>query len=51
MIYAPKVTNADIGMDVKDVESKFALPRVYAGYSGGERTAYVIVLAAPQAAH
>jgi hypothetical protein len=51
MIYAPKVTNADIGMDVADLESEFALPSVYAGYSGGERTAYIIVLAAPRAAH
>jgi hypothetical protein len=47
MIYAPGVSNADIGTAVQDPSGKFVLPGVYAGYSGGERTAYIIVLAAP----
>lgn len=58
MIYSPGVTNADIGMagmeersSEKRSASKFALPRVWSGYSGGTRTAYIIVLAAPNQAH
>lgn len=51
MIYAPGVSNADIGMDVESTTSEYALPRVYAGYSGGTRTAYVIVLAARSDEH
>lgn len=30
---------------------QFALPSVYAGYAGGMRTGYIIVLAAPNAGH
>ena len=48
MIYAPGVSNADIGMTVRNAQSEFALPSVFAGYSGGSRTAYIIVLAAPR---
>lgn len=51
MIYAPGVTNADIGTAARHPESPVALPTVYAGYSGGARTAYIIVLAAPSQAH
>jgi hypothetical protein len=54
MIYAPGVTSADIGTEgvkLQDSRSKFALPRVTTGYSGGTRTAYIIVLAAPNQAH
>lgn len=51
MIYAPGVSSADIGMTAPSGESQFALPTVYAGYSGGTRTAYIIVLAAPGAGH
>jgi hypothetical protein len=47
MIYAPGVTNADIGMDTKPANSKFVLPKVTTGYSGGQRTAYIIVYAKP----
>jgi hypothetical protein len=47
MIYAPGVSNADIGRTISDPPSKFALPAVYAGYSGGTATAYIIVPAAP----
>lgn len=54
MIYSPGVTNADIGMEGTEQQesaSKFALPRITTGYSGGTRTAYIIVLAAPNQAH
>jgi hypothetical protein len=47
MIYAPGVTNADIGIDAAALKSNAGLPRIYAGYSGGPRTAYLIVPAAP----
>jgi hypothetical protein len=43
MIYAPGVTNADIGMS-KEATTP-GLPFVYSGYSGGARTAYIIVMA------
>lgn len=45
MIYAPGVTNADIGMTPEGYKLNPALPGVYAGYSGGTHTAYIIVLA------
>jgi hypothetical protein len=45
MIYAPGVTNADIGMTPEGYRLNPSLPGVYAGYSGGSRTAYIIVLA------
>lgn len=51
MIYAPGVSNADIGVTDAAIEENPALPFVYAGYSGGERTAYIIVLASPPAVH
>ena len=51
MIYAPGINNADIGMAAQHSGSKFALPMVYAGYSGGTRTAYIIVPAAMGAGH
>jgi hypothetical protein len=51
MIYAPGVSNDDIGATVRDPVSPFALPSVYAGYSGGARTGYIIILAAPNADH
>jgi hypothetical protein len=43
MIYAPGVTNADIGIS-KEATTP-GLPFVYSGYSGGARTAYIIVMA------
>ncbi len=43
MIYAPGVTSADIGM-TKEATTP-GLPFVYSGYSGGARTAYIIVMA------
>ena len=51
MIYAPGVTNADIGMNVDAYKKHPALPLVYAGYSGGARTAYIIVMAAEDKGH
>ena len=45
MIYAPGVTNADIGMTREGYKINPSLPGVYAGYSGGSHTAYIIVLA------
>ena len=51
MIYAPGVSDADIGMNPGNRGSQFTLPSVYDGYSGGTHTAYIIVLAAPNAEH
>jgi hypothetical protein len=45
MIYAPGVTNADIGMTNEGYKINPSLPAVYSGYSGGSHTAYIIVLA------
>ena len=45
MIYAPGVSNADIGISRAALKDRFDLPFVYAGYSGGTRTGYIIVLA------
>ena len=49
MIYAPGVTNADIGMS-KEATTP-GLPFVYSGYSGGPKTAYIIVMAGDPASH
>jgi hypothetical protein len=49
MIYAPGVTNADIGMS-KEATTP-GLPFVYSGYSGGAKTAYIIVMAGDSAGH
>jgi hypothetical protein len=51
MVYAPGVSNADIGIDFKPNKEPFALPFIYAGYSGGVRTAYLIILASEGKAH
>jgi hypothetical protein len=51
MIYAPGVTNADIGMNVEAYKKNPSLPLVYQGYSGGTRTAYIIVMAAGEKGH
>jgi len=45
MIYAPGVSNRDIGIDHGASRDRFALPFVHAGYSGGTNTGYIIVLA------
>jgi hypothetical protein len=49
MIYAPGVTNADIGMSKEGTTP--GLPFVYSGYSGGTRTAYIIVMASGAGGH
>jgi hypothetical protein len=49
MVYAPGVTNADIGMS-KEATTP-GLPFVYAGYSGGSKTAYIIVMADASTGH
>ena len=51
MIYAPGVTNADIGMNMDAYKKHPSLPLVYAGYSGGARTAYIIVMATQDKGH
>ena len=51
MIYAPGVTNADIGMNMDAYQKHPSLPLVYAGYSGGARTAYIIVIASEDKGH
>jgi hypothetical protein len=51
MIYAPGLSNADIGMPPPRRDSTYSLPEVYSGYSGGTRTAYIIVVAAPGVGH
>lgn len=45
MIYAPGLTNADIGLNSEGYKINPALPQVYSGYSGGKHTGYIIVLA------
>jgi len=49
MLYAPGVSNKDIGVDQKAINP--SLPFVYDGYSGGTRTAYIIVHAAEAKGH
>jgi hypothetical protein len=49
MLYAPGVTNDDIGMS-KEATTP-GLPFVYSGYSGGSKTAYIIVMANDSPGH
>ncbi len=51
MIYAPGVTNEDIGVSNEALKKTPGLPFVYSGYSGGTRTAYIIVMANESAGH
>jgi hypothetical protein len=51
MIYAPGVTNADLGMNMDAYNRNPSLPLVYSGYSGGAHTAYIIVMATEGKAH
>ena len=46
MLYAPGVTNSDIGLSTDARRANPSLPFVYSGYSGGAHTAYIIVIAA-----
>lgn len=43
MIYAPGVSNNDLGVDDDALHKNPSLPFIYDGYSGGTRTAYIIV--------
>jgi hypothetical protein len=49
MFYAPGVINKDIGMS-KEATTP-GLPFVYSGYSGGTKTAYIIVMAGDSSGH
>jgi len=51
MIYAPGVSNADIGMTEEAFKDNSSLPVIYDGYSGGSRMAYIIIMASDNAAH
>ena len=51
MIYAPGVSNADIGVTSEALKKTPGLPFVYSGYSGGTRTAYIIVMANQPGGH
>jgi len=51
MIYAPGLTNADIGVSSEGMKQTPGLPFVYSGYSGGPRTAYIIVPANQTGVH
>lgn len=51
MIYAPGVSNRDIGIGEDAAKDHFALPFVYGGYSGGPRTRYIIILATEGKGH
>jgi len=51
MIYAPGVTNADIGVSSEGMKQTPGLPFVYSGYSGDTRTAYIIVTANQPGVH
>jgi hypothetical protein len=51
MIYAPGVTNNDIGVTKEGMQKTPGLPFVYSGYSGGSKTAYIIVMATESAGH
>jgi len=51
MIYAPGVTNADLGVSGEALKQTPGLPFVYSGYSGDTRTAYIIVPANQSGAH
>jgi hypothetical protein len=51
MIYAPGVSNEDIGVSNEALKKTPGLPFVYSGYSGGSRTAYIIVTANQAAGH
>lgn len=46
MLYAPGVSNNDLGVTEEALRKNPSLPFIYDGYSGGTRTAYIIVPAA-----
>lgn len=46
MLYAPGVSNDDLGVSEEALQRNPSLPFIYDGYSGGTHTAYIIVHAA-----
>lgn len=51
MLYAPGVSNNDLGVTEEALRKNPSLPFIYDGYSGGTRTAYIIVPAGNGAGH
>lgn len=51
MLYAPGVSNDDLGVTDEALRNDSSLPFIYDGYSGGTRTAYIIVHASDNAEH
>ena len=51
MIYAPGVSNEDIGVGEAASKDRYALPFIYTGYTGGTRTGCIIVLATEGKGH
>ncbi|MCR6652454.1 MAG: hypothetical protein NVV73_13630 [Cellvibrionaceae bacterium] len=51
MIYAPGVSNADIGTTDEALQKNPSLPLIYNGYSGGSRTGYIIIMAPDAGMH
>ena len=51
MLYAPGVSNKDLGVSDEALQTNPSLPFIYDGYSGGGRTAYIIVPAATSSGH
>jgi hypothetical protein len=51
MLYAPGISNTDIGMNMDAYRKNPSLPMVYSGYSGGARTAYIIIVASDGKTH
>lgn len=51
MFYAPGASNSDLGITEEALKGNSSLPFVYDGYSGGARTAYIIVPAGKGTRH
>ena len=51
MLYAPGVSNDDLGVTDEAFRNDHSLPFIYDGYSGGTHTAYIIVPASSAAGH
>lgn len=51
MLYAPGVSNTDLGVTEDALRMNPSLPFIYDGYSGGTRTAYIIVPATNSTGH
>jgi hypothetical protein len=51
MLYAPGVSNKDLGVTEDALRKNPSLPFIYDGYSGGTRTAYIIMPASNSSGH